>query len=214
MLLWFLMKASACNFTKSNTSPCVFFTFFLNWTNSIKSRKALHIKEKLNVWRTQNLTEKDMIYICFYSKKTLGQEMHFWNNYFLGKSSIPRDTFPLSSMVMNTFLYWNTKTWWRVRKKSQRLKVQGFWVRLWISKLHFPRTLLREIYRKCSKYLRCVAWFGSICTIQKREKHPKKNVTFSKVAGVKITLLHGSFSHFLNCTNGTKSRIGSHLIHW
>ena len=95
MLLWFLMKASACNFTKSNTSPCVFFTFFLNWTNSIKSRKALHIKEKLNVWRTQNLTEKDMIYICFYSKKTLGQEMHFWNNYFLGKSSIPRDTLPV-----------------------------------------------------------------------------------------------------------------------
>ena len=131
----------------------------------------------------------------FLLQKTLAQEMHYWNNYFLGKSSIPRDTFPLSSMVMDTFLYWNTKTRWRVRKKSQRLKEQGFWVRLWISKLHFP-TLLREIARECSKYLRCVAWFGSICTIQKREEHPKKNVTFSKVAGVKITLLQEVFHVF------------------
>ena len=36
---------------------------------------------------------------------------------------------------------------------------------------------------------------------QKREKHPWRSVTFSKVAG--LTLIHGSFWRFLNCTNGT-----------
>ena len=33
-----------------------------------------------------------------------------------------------------------------------------------------------------------------------------RSVTFSKVVGLlKATLLHGRFSRFLNCTNGTKS---------
>ena len=46
---------------------------------------------------------------------------------------------------------------------------------------------------------------------KKREKHPWMSVTFSKMAGqpatlLKVTLLHGCFSRFLNCTNGTKSR--------
>ena len=47
---------------------------------------------------------------------------------------------------------------------------------------------------------------------KKREKHPWRSGNFSKVAGfnpatlLKLTLLHVSFSRFLNCTNGTKSR--------
>ena len=47
---------------------------------------------------------------------------------------------------------------------------------------------------------------------KKREKHPKRSVTFSKVASnksanlLKVTLLHGRFSRFLNCTNDTKSQ--------
>ena len=42
---------------------------------------------------------------------------------------------------------------------------------------------------------------------KKREKHPWMSVTFNKIAGLlKVTPLHGYFSHFLNCTNGTKSR--------
>ena len=45
-----------------------------------------------------------------------------------------------------------------------------------------------------------------------------KSVNISKVAGfkpatlLKLTLLHGCFSHFLNCTNGTKSRNAPHII--
>ena len=47
---------------------------------------------------------------------------------------------------------------------------------------------------------------------KKREKHPWKSITFSQPATLlKVTLLHGCFSHFLNCTNGTKSRNASHL---
>ena len=43
---------------------------------------------------------------------------------------------------------------------------------------------------------------------KKREKHPWRNVNFSKVAGfsrLKSTLLHGCFLRFLNCTNATIS---------
>ena len=53
--------------------------------------------------------------------------------------------------------------------------------------------------------------------LKKREKHPWRSVNFSKVAGfkpatlLKLTLLHGCFLRFLNCTNGTKSRNTSHI---
>ena len=40
---------------------------------------------------------------------------------------------------------------------------------------------------------------------KKREKHPWRSVNFSKVAALlKLKLLHGYFSRFLNCTNSTK----------
>ena len=38
----------------------------------------------------------------------------------------------------------------------------------------------------------------------KRETHPWRSVTFAKVTGLKVTLLHECFSCFLNWTNGTK----------
>ena len=53
---------------------------------------------------------------------------------------------------------------------------------------------------------------------KKREKHPWRSVTFSKVAGyepatlLKLTLLHGCFPRFSNCINGTKSRSVSHIL--
>ena len=65
-------------------------------------------------------------------------------------------------------------------------------------------------------------WYFRICDalrdfvpfvqFKKREKHPWRSVTFSKVASfwpavsLKVTLLHGCLSRFLNCTNDTKSR--------
>ena len=48
---------------------------------------------------------------------------------------------------------------------------------------------------------------------KEREKHPWRSVTFSKVCNVKletllkVTLLHGCFPRFPNCTNGIKSRL-------
>ena len=42
----------------------------------------------------------------------------------------------------------------------------------------------------------CAIWYH-LHSLKKRQKHPQRSLTFSKVAG------------FLNCTNGTKSRKGS-----
>ena len=40
---------------------------------------------------------------------------------------------------------------------------------------------------------------------KKREKHPWRSVTFGKLATLlKVILLHGHFSRFLNGTNGSK----------
>ena len=57
---------------------------------------------------------------------------------------------------------------------------------------------------------------------KKGKKHPWRSVTFSKSAGfscrlkpaflVKVTLLHGCFSRFVNCPNGTKSRKASYMF--
>ena len=63
-----------------------------------------------------------------------------------------------------------------------------------------------KLHFLCS--VRCAIWY---------HLHNFKNVkntwsvTFSKVAGYKVTLLHGCFSHFSNCTNGTKSRKTPHM---
>ena len=47
--------------------------------------------------------------------------------------------------------------------------------------------------------MRCAIWYH-LHNLEKREQHPWRSVTFSKVA-----LFHGYFSRFLNCTNSTKS---------
>ena len=55
-----------------------------------------------------------------------------------------------------------------------------------------------------------------LAKFKKRQKHPWRSVTFSKVAGFSFTLLkvtlRGCFSCFLNWTNSTKSRKTSHMI--
>ena len=45
------------------------------------------------------------------------------------------------------------------------------------------------------------------------KKHPWRSVTFSQPATLlKVTLLHGCFSRFLNCAHGTKSRNAPQLL--
>ena len=46
---------------------------------------------------------------------------------------------------------------------------------------------------------------------KKRENHPWKSVNFKPATLLKLTLLHGYFSRFLNRTNGTKSRNTPHF---
>ena len=45
---------------------------------------------------------------------------------------------------------------------------------------------------------------------KKREKHSWRRLQPTTL--LKVTLLHGCFSRFLNCTNGTKLRKTSHMI--
>ena len=48
---------------------------------------------------------------------------------------------------------------------------------------------------------------------KKREKQPWRSVTYSKPATLlKVILLQGCFSRFLECTNVTKSRKTSQII--
>ena len=47
--------------------------------------------------------------------------------------------------------------------------------------------------------MHCAIDLVSFVQFKKREKHPWWSVTFNKA-----TLLHGCFSRFQNCTNGTK----------
>ena len=63
--------------------------------------------------------------------------------------------------------------------------------------------------------LNSLAIYDALCDsvpfvqFKNREKHPWRSVYFSKV--LKVTLLHGCFSCFLNCANGTKSCNASHV---
>ena len=68
--------------------------------------------------------------------------------------------------------------------------------------------------RVVKQNIRKVKWdalrnFVLFVQVKKREKHPWNSVTFCKVAGLKVTLLHGCFSLFKNRTNDTKLRNAS-----
>ena len=74
-----------------------------------------------------------------------------------------------------------------------------------------------EVFSKIKKSVKltylCDALLDLVLFLRfkRREKHPWRNVSFSKVAGLKITLLHRCFSLFLNGTHGTKLRKASHI---
>ena len=60
-----------------------------------------------------------------------------------------------------------------------------------------------ERFCKVGDTLRDLVPFGQF---KKREKHPWRSVNFR----LKLTLLHGCSSRFLNCANGTKSPNAPH----
>ena len=54
--------------------------------------------------------------------------------------------------------------------------------------------------------MRCAIWYH-LYNLKNKKKKQWRSVTFSKPTTLlKVTFLHGCFSYFLNCTNGTKSR--------
>ena len=85
---------------------------------------------------------------------------------------------------------------WLLRKSTK--KISCFSPSETFIKFLRKKNLLQARWRCTSTGIKkwCVAQFGTICTILKREKHPWRS----------ITLLRGCFLCFLNCTNGIKSR--------
>ena len=73
------------------------------------------------------------------------------------------------------------------KKKSQEFR-----------KTNLGTVSFQQSYKLTARYLVPFVQF------KKHEKRPWRSVTFSKVA--EVTLLHGRFSLFLNCTYGTKSQ--------
>ena len=62
--------------------------------------------------------------------------------------------------------------------------------------------------RKINEML-CLRDLLTFVQFEKREKYLKRIVTWRRVqpaTSLKVTVLHGCFSHFINCVNGTKSR--------
>ena len=91
------------------------------------------------------------------------------------------------------------------KHKSIRGNQRGYIGKKWVKK-PFSFSLISGALR----------YLVSFAQFKKHEKQPWRSVTFSKVAGfsatlLKVTLLHGYFSRFLNCTNATKSRKASQL---
>ena len=71
---------------------------------------------------------------------------------------------------------------------------------------------MKEILQK--KKLNVLRDLVPFVRFKKREKYPWRSVTFSTVEGlVKVTLLHGCFSRFLNCTKGTKLCKASQILY-
>ena len=75
-------------------------------------------------------------------------------------------------------------------------------------KPYFPAS--KSLTKWCEVICDALHDFVPFAQFKKREKHPWRSVTFSKFAGqkpltlLKVTLLNGCFSRFLNCSNGTK----------
>ena len=85
-------------------------------------------------------------------------------------------------------------------------------------KLHYNQKIYQKPEKKAQNGLTGIVFWealGDLVPFEqflKSEKQPWRSVTFSKVASwLKVTLLYGCFSRFLNCANGTKLRKASHL---
>ena len=73
---------------------------------------------------------------------------------------------------------------------------------------HCWRIFLSTPFDKIKLKLQCFARFGTICT---NMKNIHGGLLLSPAILLKVTLLHGCFSRFSICLNGTKSRNASHM---
>ena len=151
--------------------------------------------------------------ICCQSVKQLEYYNRQINTVYwiLTINSSKRDSIPLQILNSNCFadflqsILWGFIWGFSLELLNLQLKVltTHYWPMFPFYPIFFQGVWNRSIGHKWDALHELVPFVQ----FKKRERHPWRNVTFSKVAGwLKVTLLHGSFSRFLNCTDGTKSR--------
>ena len=99
---------------------------------------------------------------------------------------------------LHQFIFvWETSSskWDQILLPWKKLGSEGFEIGIFWG-FFFWKKLMKDYLRDLVPFVK----------FKKTWKHPWRSANFSKPAGLKVTLLHGCFSHFLNYTNGTKSR--------
>ena len=91
---------------------------------------------------------------------------------------------------------------------SQRLILRYWYV--WNSTIQYHYLeVIAVILRFLSIVMFCAIWYHVYNLKNVKNIH---GGVLLLVTWLKLTLLHGCFSHFLNCTNGTKLRKASHTV--
>ena len=135
-------------------------------------------------------------WFCKVPKKYLWSSRFYWNSETFFSSFF---LYPLKTLENQRSSY----VFRRFRKRTVTWMVNESW--------YFQN------FNAGPEYMRRFIWFGTICAIQKKWKTPMEEgcFTFSSITLLKVTLLHGCFSRFLNCTNHancTKSGKTSHIL--
>ena len=96
---------------------------------------------------------------------------------------------------------------WYVHQNYKFVKLLHEWV--YLKKMH---KVMHHFIVYCKSFVMlCVIWFHLNNSQNVKNTHGAV-LLLSNLQAVKATLLHGCFSRFLNCTNGTKLFKGSRLI--
>ena len=82
-----------------------------------------------------------------------------------------------------------------------------------VSLIYFTVIRCISVWQKLQSFI-CDALRDLVPFVQfkKCKKHPWRSVTLKPTTLLKVTLLHGCLSRFLNCRNGTKPHNASHIV--
>ena len=134
-----------------------------------------------------------------FSKEELLSVMLWCNGYHYCTTSFNKAAVPVGTILWralkNVYLGYSRTKQWKCLALEEEKKANLNWTKVCEA---------QEVKRIIFGALRNLPLFVQY---KKREIHPWRSVNFI----TKITLLHGRFSRFLNCTDCTKSRNAPHL---